>query len=191
MVAVEIQYSQPSAAVARSICCFTVTAWAVTAQGAYQDVSATAQWRSSNPAVATVVRGFFFAMVDTFEPGEAQISASYAGVTGAISVVRESPLLRRPRYLEIRYRGSTPVRVPGGTQPAGDMTLSAFVVTGSISRDVTAEAEWASSNPEIAQYGSGRITALRPGTVLFTARYEDLSESTWVSIAPNAGSHKP
>jgi Bacterial Ig-like domain (group 2) len=58
------------------------TGTVVFVDGATQDVTADAQWSSSNPSVATVASGAMRALT----PGETEIRATYENVTGRVLV---------------------------------------------------------------------------------------------------------
>ena len=92
------------------------TATAIAADGARADVTAQATWASSDMAVLTVVRG----MVSAVSPGSAQLTASYAGVTGAMGVV----VTTTPCQFDVTPRQAT---IPG---LGGSVTISVRVTSG-------------------------------------------------------------
>ena len=71
------------------------TAHARMSDGSQQDVTALAEWRSSNPAVATVEAG----RLSLLDSGELTLSATYRGAVGQIhvgvTIIKDAPALVR------------------------------------------------------------------------------------------------
>jgi|GEM_PF-2140904 len=133
-------------------------------KGVYEDgyeeeISDFVSWEVDDPAIVVVKKGELIALA----PGRTTVTASYAGkrVLMGISVIEERILSRiSPSQhfvkLDVDHEQS--------------ITLEA-IYNDRNQVDVTDEAKWTSSDEEIATVNEGIITAVAPGTVEITAKY--------------------
>jgi uncharacterized protein YjdB len=158
-------------------------------------VTAQADWASSNVSVATVTSGGGggpggggpggggpgggAGIATGLSVGSTTISASYAGFMGKAGLTVSDPPIS---YVQVT---PTNANLPVGAT----LQLTATVVfTDYTTRNVTAQATWASSNAAIAVVtgsgaGAGRASALGEGTTTITATYNDVAGSTVLTIA--------
>jgi uncharacterized protein YjdB len=145
-----------------------------------RDVTATATWTSSAPAIATIsnVAGTK-GLAATLAVGPVTISAAVGTVTGTATLTVEPSALVS---IEIT--------------PGADLALTAdqpFTATGTFSdhstQDLTASVTWASSDPAIATIGAdGVATALAVGTTTITAQRDTISGAAVVNVVvPDVG----
>jgi hypothetical protein len=66
------------------------------------------------------------------------------------------------------------------------LQLRAMAAFGADTRDVTAEAAWASSDAALATVTGGAVTAVAPGSVTITATFDGQTQSTTLSVEPAA-----
>lgn len=135
--------------------------------GTTQDLTATAAWQSSNPAVASVSGG---GLVRAIGPGGVDISATYLGASGSLTVTVETCVLS--------VRGQS-------RMTAGETAPFTAVVTcpDGTTQDRTANATWSSSNTQVATVDAkGIVTALRTGGVDIRASYQDLTARLSVQV---------
>lgn len=126
------------------------------ADGTVKDAAADADWTSSNPAAVTVDKG----VVKAVASGKATIAAQLdqKTVTIEVEVDLANSLTANPAMLSFDVGQSRTV------------TLTAVDMNGD-DRDVTVEAEWSSSHPEVAQVSRGIVTAVSRGKTTITAKY--------------------
>lgn len=127
--------------------------------GSTMDVTADAEWTSSAPDVLDVSAGALSALT----AGEATITASYQGKSATRTVTVAELMLTgvaiSPQVMELK-RG-TPEQ----------LTVTATYDDGS-TKDVTAEATFASSNPDVATVdAAGLVEPLNGGPVQITVEY--------------------
>jgi trimeric autotransporter adhesin len=131
--------------------------------GAGSDVTASATWISSNPAVATVSnlpgsQGH----VAGVSPGSATISASFGGFTGTATVTVS------PVASITVAPGSPTVSLVGSSQ---QFSATAALQNGA-QQNLTGQATWASSNEAVAGINSaGLATTRSAGTTNITASF--------------------
>ena len=147
-----------------------MTAMAKLADGSSQDVTRTAAWESSNPAVATVSPT---GMVSVVGAGELDVRATYQSVSGSM-------------HLRV---GSVPVAVvtitgaPAGASAPFQLTAMARLVDGT-TIDVTRSSTWLSSNTQLATVSStGSVTVVGTGDVDLQATYQSVSGSVRVFVS--------
>ena len=143
--------------------------------GSGRDLTPLARWESNRDTVARVdAQG----EVTAERPGRARITASWRGVTDLV-VVRVDP---RKRTL-----ARITVTAPASTVSAGkshQLTATATYRNGE-SKDVTRDARWHTSNPQIADVtSSGIVTTKRSGTVTVVARYRGQEAGMDLVVAP-------
>lgn len=160
------------------------TSLAFTATGTFldglsQDLTRDVQWTSANPAVATVDNAAPRAMrIKALTTGNTTLTAGFAGREATVSVSVINPALA-----SLAISPAAAVRSVG--------TTLAFTATGTfvgdISRVLTEDAEWSSSNEEIVSISNsagkrGLATLLNRGTVTIRARFGDRESTTTLTV---------
>jgi hypothetical protein len=155
-----------------------LTATATFANGTTRNVTQQAEWSSSNPAVATVSKGY----VRVVAFGEAQITAAYRGAASAAIALTAKAL---PVLSSITVTGPAEV-APGAT---GQYKATGNYVDGS-TRDLTSTSTWTSfSNSVIRHIGSGQFQGVAGGETRVNATNSGKSSSIPVMVLP-AGTYK-
>ncbi|OHY96852.1 hypothetical protein BJD16_00935 [Aeromonas sobria] len=124
------------------------------------DVSAEANWASSEPAMATVASG----VVTGVAPGSVDISASFSGADAAAHPVTVFSGLKSL----VVTPGSAAMEI-GDTR---DLTATAHYDDG-VSEDVTTTASWSSTDAAVASVVAGKVTANASGSATIQASYTD------------------
>jgi Big-like domain-containing protein len=154
------------------------TASATFANGKSYDVTSQAEWRSSNPGVASVSRG----LVRVVGAGETEIIASYRNVTSASAAVKAKAI---SALTSISIAGPTEM-TPGS---AAQFTATGHYADES-TQDITSIVRWGSEDVgTLRQTGVGRFEAVRAGETRVTASVTNRFTSTLVLILP-AGTFK-
>ncbi|MFF2090864.1 Ig domain-containing protein [Paenibacillus sp. NPDC058174] len=147
----------------------------LTANGYYSDsrvvdVSALSQWSSSHPDVVEVNKG----VITALKNGTSTITVTYGTRTATVvvSVGIIEKLTPSQKKLSLRKNATSTV------------TLTAAYKDGLV-KDVTAIAEWSSSNPDVASVYKGQITANSSGTATIKAEFggETVTISADVDVA--------
>ena len=135
---------------------------ALTATGSYTDggsadLTGSATWSSSNPAVATVTSG---GLVTAVNHGAAVIDAVIGTVTGKARVTVDVTL--------------TSIAITGAATALPANVTATLKATGTYdnnrSSNVTNSVAWSSSNPAVASVSStGELVTLAPGSTVITA----------------------
>jgi hypothetical protein len=147
--------------------------------GSSQNVTSAATWSSATPSVATVLGG----LVHGVAPGAAPITASYGGqnATATVNVSGSTG----PVVNSLSVTGTSPMTVGQQAQ----YTATANMSDGS-SPNVTAQSQWASSNPAVATVdANGVVTAVAPGTTTITASYQ--GQTGFVPLTVNNSTPPP
>nr|WP_275581977.1 Ig-like domain-containing protein [Brevibacillus fulvus] len=134
-----------------------LTLTATFADGSTDDVTSEATWTSSDEDVAYVAKG----KVSAFGSGEATITATYGDKSVKVSVDVDIP-----RNLEVNKQDIS-LQVGDSEQ----LVLTAAYADGSTD-DVTSEADWSSSNEDVAYVKNGKISAYEAGSTVITATYQ-------------------
>jgi len=131
------------------------------------NVSKDAEWTSSNTKFATVEAG----VVTGVASGESTITGTFGGksVTFTVQVDMADKLTATPSFLNFDLGETKTIR------------LNATDASGT-PRDITAEAEWSSSNETIATVSNGVVTPASRGKATITAKYGGKSISIAVEI---------
>jgi uncharacterized protein YjdB len=133
------------------------TATATFTDGAQQDITTTAAWSSSDPAVAQVMNGVALGV----SPGSASITASRDGVLASAATFTVTPAV----ITAIEVTPSSAQVPEGGSQP--------FVATATWSdgqtSDISAGATWLTSDSTVATIVGGVATGHAVGVAQFTA----------------------
>jgi trimeric autotransporter adhesin len=155
------------------------------ATGLYSDGSSApltgmATWQSSNGAVAGVSNaGGSRGLATSLSKGTSQISATFAGVTGATTLsVTDATIV------QIQVTPFDP-SIPAGFQQ--QLTATAIYSDGS-NRNITAQATWTSTAMGVAQVSDalatkGFVNAIAGGTATIEAQYTGVSGSTDVTVS--------
>jgi hypothetical protein len=146
---------------------FQLTATATLSNGTQQNVTQSAAWQSSNPAVATVTAG----TVTVIGAGELDVRATYQGATGSMHL-----LVARLPVTTITISGAS-------ASPTFQLTASARLSDGS-ALDVTRSASWESSDLQIATVSStGFVTVVGNGTFDVRATYQGMTGTQRLVVA--------
>ena len=146
--------------------------------GAYQDVTSTASWSLSNPAVAQVSNG---GTVIAIGVGAVEIVARYREFTASTSLTTapQPVLLNGPLRMEIRPSFNTPIE-PGSTFEARAYLVGGFEV----GREVTGTATFISSDERVATVQGGHVVAVATGTTDLRATAEGFAGTFRFSVFP-------
>ncbi len=137
----------------------------------YEDVTRMATWTASSPAVVQQsTPGFFFGL----QPGTVEVTATHRGFRASEVITVDARPTTQP-YLSM----STSV-------PETRVFLTLVTTDRGVTRrtDVTAAAQWASSNPQVATVAAGQLTPVSTGVTILTASFENLTTSARVSVYP-------
>ncbi|MFM9282111.1 Ig-like domain-containing protein [Paenibacillus jiagnxiensis] len=144
-----------------------VTLTATFPDGTTEDVTANAEWSSSDETVADVLKG----SITPYKQGTAVIKAEYGTKTVTINVTVEKTskltVDNEDLYLEI-----------GGEK---QLKLTASYPEAA-AKDVTADAQWTSSDESIASVYKGKVTGNKAGAATITAKYGDRTVTIKVSV---------
>ncbi len=152
----------------------TCTAWLLFADGSKQDVTGTASWSSSDPAVARVSAG----AVTGAGVGSATLSATAGGQTGSASVTVTAAVLTA------LSAGPDLQTLPVGVQFAYD---AVGIFSDGTQQDLTAQVAWTSADREVATVSAaGVATAVGQGTTSLSAAFGGLTASVSLSVTAAA-----
>jgi Bacterial Ig-like domain (group 2) len=155
-----------------------LTATATFVSGETKNVTPQAKWEVTNSSVATITeRGLLRAVA----VGEAQVTASFRGVTSSAVTVKVPPAV-------------TKLVVTGPAQMASG-TTEQFTATQQLSdgstRDVSATASWSTSNSSLLNHlGAGRFEARGAGETTARASADRLSASSQTVLILPPGTFK-
>ena len=154
-----------------------LTATAALKNGGSEDVTAKASWQSADPSVATVKDG----LVKPAGVGTTTVRASYLGVNETVTVVV------RPAYAALRLSADKPLHLILGSDP---VQLQVFAANDPDEPeiDVTALAEWKSSNVYAVTVSGGLLTAKEEGTARISASYKGRTVTVDVTVYPQVKS---
>ena len=149
---------------------FTITASALTVdQGSPVAVTEKATWTSSAAAVAKVDKG----VVTITGPGTATLTATLYDVSASVTLVV------RPAFETIKLSSTSDLNLLVTDTP---VQLRASVPNGADFTDITAEAEWTSSEIFAVTARGGLITPRAAGTSKITVKYKGISRSLNVTV---------
>jgi parallel beta helix pectate lyase-like protein/Big-like domain-containing protein len=135
-----------------------------------QNVTETAGWQSSSPAVATVSGT---GLVTAIGKGTATITATYQGTVGRLAF---SSGMAETTAVAISGAG-----VLADSNQTSQLHATATLADGTI-HDITEVASWQSSNANVATVSTtGLVTAVASGTTMITAGYRGQSGTLSVS----------
>lgn len=145
----------------------TVTLTSIDENGKAADVTNTAEWSSSNTAIAQVEKG----NITSLAYGKATITAKYGGKTVSIPVEIGSilDLIPNKRYIPMKTGGEFKVR------------LMATTAEGT-TKDVSTQAQWKSNNYKLVEVEGGLIKAISSGSTSITATFGGKSVSIPIDV---------
>jgi len=153
---------------------FSMSAFVLRADGAYENVTAKTNWSVSDPAVLRATNGFF----SSIAVGPVEITATYQGFsrTAPMHVIQPGrqtfPSLTIAPFFVLPSPGQSAQAVARLNQSA-----AAFEI-------VTDAATWTSSDPAVVTVDRGVIKAVQPGTTHITVTYAGYSAFLKMSIHP-------
>gem|GEM_PF-3645866 len=159
-----------------------LTMLATLTDGSTQDLTAVAQWTSSNPAIATVgpLSGDPAGRVVSVYEGAAIIQAEWSGHAAEQVVEVVGPV---PTALLVT---ATPSEIPRGE---GGQASSLATWSDGHTTDETAQTSWLLSPPGVLQVShepgrEGELTALSEGNAVVIGRWEGFEHSDSVEVTP-------
>ncbi|WP_110932208.1 Ig-like domain-containing protein [Paenibacillus bouchesdurhonensis] len=135
------------------------------------DVSSKAEWSTSDKGVATVEGG----KIKAVAVGKATITAEYLGAKGQVDVY-----VRTPHEVIVLKPSSDQALFIGERLEAKAEVRSSANATD----EVTAAAEWTSSNPLAVTVDKGVISPKAVGTSTIKVSYQGISKSIKVTVQP-------
>lgn len=138
--------------------------------GSTRDITSTATWTSSNPAVATIDAN---GLATAVALGSTTITATDSGMKQSTTLTVSNKVVS-----SLTIAPSNPTVVSGGTQ-----TFTA-TATYSDSSTNTVSATWTSSNTAVATINSstGVATGVTTGTATITATFSGVTASTTLTV---------
>lgn len=157
-------------------------ATAVYSDGTRRDVTATATWASSQTSIATVQTGRGV-IVRGVAAGTASISATLGGVTGLATIT-----VRPPTLTNLLIIPTSATMAVGDTR---SFTAQA-VFSNNTTLDVTAQAAWVSTSPNVATVSNaagtkGSVVAVAAGTSSIQVTYSGRTATAQVTVARITG----
>lgn len=140
-----------------------------------QDLTFDAQWSSSNPAVATVSNAVDSkGLAKALTVGPTTIAATFGGESVDTELTVIDPVLES---IEV-----TPAEITLLSVATGNFQATGHYSDDSI-RDLTTQATWTASVPEIATVVGGVATTLRQGTTVLRATYDGVSDTSQLRVS--------
>jgi C1A family cysteine protease len=137
--------------------------------GTTGDITGGCEWTSSNPSVVRMDGNRAKAVSE----GTATITASYEGITKSTTMTVTGAEMTELQMMPAE-----------GVIPAGLSALikATALFTDGSTIDVTGEAQWASSDADIAVVDNGQVDARSPGEVVITASYNGFESASNLSV---------
>lgn len=144
-----------------------VTVMASYEDGTTQDVTEDAVWSSDHEDIADADSG----TITAYSTGSAVITASYGGKKATIKVTAGTPgkLTLQAKTVKLEADETYQLIATGKYSDGSDL-----VVTG--------EAEWSTSDGQVAEVEDGLITAVDTGTAVITAKIGEVSAAVTVNV---------
>ncbi|BBI32644.1 Ig-like domain-containing protein [Cohnella abietis] len=141
--------------------------YATFADGTQELITDKAQWSSDNTAIADVIKG----KVTGYKSGTTTIKAAYGGkqVTAAVRVDVPNQIVLSKSTVDMQIGESITL-------------ISNAYYSGERIVDVSALAQWSSSNPDVVEVNKGTITGLKNGTATITVTYGARTATMVVSV---------
>ncbi|MGI5862649.1 MAG: beta strand repeat-containing protein [Myxococcales bacterium] len=156
-----------------------IVATATYSDGTVVDVTATTDWTSADPSIASVsTTGNARGLVRAGRAGQTVVTASFGGKSATVDVT-----VHAPRLTSVEIRPGS-ISLPAGTE--GQLNAFATYADDSV-RDVTAIAAWtASAGNVVVGNGAtgGHITARSTGSATITATLDGASATATVTVTP-------
>ncbi len=142
-----------------------------------KDVSADADWTSSNPNVLTIEDG----KITLVGEGKSTVTAKYKGLTATFKAVVQLPysaIVLKDKAKDTAVKemellvGDSPVQLSAVTK----------ATESSPEKDIAADAQWTTSNESIAKVDAGKITIVGTGKAVITASYLGVSKSVDIYV---------
>lgn len=174
LTSMQVTPAQPSLALGAEL---QVQASGVFSDLTTQNLTYTAAWSSSDPAVLAVGEDpFGYPTITGLAAGTATLSANYDGVTGSTTVTVTAATLQT-----IQVTPFAP-RLPRGF----DTYLRATgIYSDNTTQELTYKVSWSSSAPSIAAVsGFGQLQPLNAGAATITANYQGVNGTTAVTVTP-------
>lgn len=141
-----------------------------------KDVTADTTWSSSNTSVLTIAEG----KITLAGEGTSTITAKYKDLTATFKAVVKLP------YSGIEIKNDDDILVKEIEMLVGDnpVKVAAFTkeTTKSTANDITAKAEWSSSNTSVATVDKGEIKVLSAGKAVITVAYLGITQTVDVYV---------
>ena len=143
------------------------------------NVTTSASWTSSNPAIAKITSP---GLASALAAGSATITATIDGVSGGASLTVPPPAVTKT----LTSVAVTPATVTFAIGAAQQFIATA-TYSDSTTANVTTSATWTSSNPTIAKITPGGVaSALATGSATITATLSGVSGSASLTVPPPA-----
>jgi hypothetical protein len=154
----------------------SLVAYSVNTDRVYTNVTSSATWVPSNPAVVRALSGGSFSVN---APGPIEFIAVYEGFTDSITfdVVTPPPFAQSFPRLTLQA-------VEGGRIGTTVQARATFARAAGATEDVTAAATWLSSNPDVVTVEGGRVTGRGIGLAAVSASYDGVSTAAYTSVWP-------
>ncbi|WP_240702892.1 Ig-like domain-containing protein [Cohnella luojiensis] len=152
-----------------------LTAWGTKGSSVNDDITAAAQWTTSNSAVATVSSG----TVTLLTAGTVTITVKSKGKSDSIALTVESPY----SSIDILDSDSKIIEGPIDMNVGADKTLKAQAtqkVGGTVPLDETDI--WSTSNAAIVKVEGNKLTAVGAGTAIVSAKRYGVTDSVTVIV---------
>ncbi|WP_036717251.1 Ig-like domain-containing protein [Paenibacillus harenae] len=138
-----------------------------------KDVSTEAVWKSSNTSYVKVDKG----VLTGVGKGTATISATYKGFTATIKASSDY-VYDSVTLMQNNAMAPTSIDVELGQS----LTLQLDGTKADLSKGVTTDAVWSTSNSSVATVGEGTVTLVGTGTATITAKLKGKSDSIQLKV---------
>ncbi len=150
-----------------------LTAMGSYSDGSTKDLTKSATWSSSNPAVATIAGN---GLAKAMAPGSCVVTAAQASLTGTTTLTIVPPVL-------------VSIAVTSASASVASGLTDQFTATGTYSdgssQDLSSSATWSVSNPAVASIApSGVATALSTGSAVITAAQGSIKGTAHLTVTP-------
>ncbi|MCE3202621.1 Ig-like domain-containing protein [Paenibacillus sonchi] len=142
-----------------------------------KDVSADADWTSSNPNVLTIEDG----KITLVGEGKSTITAKYKGLTATFKAVVQLPYSAIVLKDKAKDTAVKEMELLVGDSPV-QLSAMTKATESSPEKDIAADANWTTSNESIAKVDAGKITIEGTGKAVITASYLGVSKSVDIYV---------
>jgi len=158
----------------------TLRAYLLDSDGAYTDVTQTAEWRFAEPSAVQSLGihlgGFGFIRA----PGSTgtRVLAQAGSVSGEISVSwQQSSSIRTPPFLEVSV-------LPALRLAESLQVRATFTPSNAAPQNVTSAALWSSSDPAVARVEGTQLVGTGVGTTEVVGTFQGTTDRLMVSVLP-------